>query len=68
MSLRGHSQLPLEGDVDWERFLGSGRKEMSQLCSREVRRRIWGNTAWSPSPQSMEGAAANPPGNHFQTY
>lgn len=63
MSLRGHSQLPLEGDVDWERFLRSVRKEMSRLCSREVR--IYGYTAWSPSHQSKEGAAANPPGNHF---
>jgi len=57
----------LEGDVDWERLLRIGKKEMLQLCSREVRRRIWGNTAWSPSVQFMEGAAANNPWNHFQS-
>lgn len=36
MSSCGHSQLLLK-DVDLEQFLRTGRKEMSQLCSGEVR-------------------------------
>ncbi|KAK4823664.1 hypothetical protein QYF61_005016 [Mycteria americana] len=43
-----------EGHGIRERFLMTGRQQMSLLSSRKTKRMIWGPTSGSTSPQSME--------------
>lgn len=42
--------ITLPGHGDWEKFLKTGREQMSVLSPRKARRKIQGTTGWSPSP------------------
>lgn len=53
MSLRGLSLLSLKGNGNWERFLKTGREQISLLSSRKVKRRIGGITGQSASHPSL---------------
>lgn len=44
MSLRGHSQLSLKGYDDQQRILITGRKQMSLVSQKRVRKSILGTT------------------------
>lgn len=64
MPLQVHSQLSLNSYGDWERFVKTGREEMS-LPS--LRRKTQGTTCQSDSPQSLESDEENPPGKYLAT-
>jgi len=51
MSYQCHSPLSYKGHGDWDRFLKTGRQQMSVLSSRKARRKV--TTGWSPLPQSL---------------
>lgn len=44
--------LSLKSQGEWERFLRTGKKQMSLLSSKRVRKRIWGTACQSTSPRS----------------
>jgi len=54
MTLRGHSLLSLTSNGKWERFLKTGREQMSILSSRRERRKMGGIAGESASPPSLE--------------
>lgn len=44
--------LSLKSQGEWERFLRTGKKQMSLLSSKRVRKRMWGTACQSTSPRS----------------
>ena len=65
MSLQDYSQLSLNGHGDWDRFLNTGRKQMSLLSSRKQEERSGELQTGQPHLSPWEGDGASNPGDHF---